>query len=90
MAVGVFRKISDKLSTLWNSLKEVLPGVIHALPKIAPVVAPLLPPEVAPLLQPGVDILDKMVNGSQPKPKPSISQQLAESSSPFIKFNRTI
>ena len=88
MAVGVFRKISDKLQTLLTSIKDLLPGIASAAQTLGPAISTFAP-SVGGAITLGGAALNKLVDA--PQPKPSFQDEFnAGDSNGFIKFRNTI
>ena len=89
MAVGIFRKLADRAKTIWSAVKEYLPLVTkvaapiitQAFPQVAPIV---------PIVQQGIETLAG-TNKLQPSnPLNNLANSIASTTSPFIKFNKSI
>ena len=93
MAIGIFRKLADRARTVWNAVKDYLPLITKiAAPAIStafPSVAPLMP-----IVQQGIETITGS-NGDINKLAPSnplsgLANTIATTTSPFIKFNKSI
>lgn len=82
MAVGVFRKVSDKLNTLWTSIKELLPSIASAAQTLGPAISTFAP-TVGGAITLGGQALNQLAN--PPNPVAAF-----EDNNSFIKFKRTI
>ena len=91
MAVGIFRKISDKLHTIWNSLKEYAPLFANIGRAVAPVVS-AVNPAIGSAIGIGSNALGGLVDGfsGDMSGANDSSKILNDDVSPFIKFKRSI
>ena len=85
MAVGIFRKITDKLQTLWDSLKQYAPLITNIGKAVAPAVS-AFNPAIGAGISFASDTLNKLVAPGSPSTPVDIESDV----SPFIKFKRRI
>ena len=89
MAIGIFRKLSDRVKSIWDSVKEYLPVITklaapivqQALPQVAPFV---------PIVQQGIETLVGPSKLSPSNPLNKLAESINSTTSPFIKFNKSI
>ena len=92
MAVGIFRKISDKLQTLWDSLKQYAPLITNIGKAVAPAVS-AFNPAIGAGISFASDTLNKLVAPDFAQTTSSgkiIPSDIESDVSPFIKFKRRI
>ena len=99
MAVGIFRKISENISSMLKSFKDYVPTLLKIAKVAAPVISTVVgAPGVGAAISAGANALENLLSGKPATIDPKlfsdggkiIPDNISSDVSPFIKFKRTI